>query len=208
MGCCFMARQREPSKDKARLLIPQAIAEGWGCERLASEAGVSSEVSLALLRDYSRKIEAKVEHELGFHVEAMRRVATSERSKVTARLQNIGAFADSLLKSAEIELSMIQGEQFAASETCIPAVSEGQPGSECGERDSRGLRIAQIERLATVLAKVGKAGESSWALFRSASGLALAERLTEASVRAKVTAKSETVEVWEADFELLPSSSD
>jgi hypothetical protein len=60
-----------------------------------------------------------------------------------------------------------------------------------------------LERLAGILAKAGKLAESSWRLFRSCSGLELAEKLTEAKAREKIKAGEDQGEIWEADFELL-----
>jgi hypothetical protein len=60
-----------------------------------------------------------------------------------------------------------------------------------------------LERLAGILAKAGKLAESSWRLFRSASGLELAEKLTEAKARERIKAGEDQGETWEADFELL-----
>ena len=51
----------------------------------------------------------------------------------------------------------------------------------------------------------GKLAESSWGLFRSASGLALAERVTELKAREAIKAGDDDGEVWEADFELIES---
>lgn len=182
-------RKREPARDKARLLLPRALAEKWSCERLAREAGVSGEVALDLLREMSGKIESKVERELGLAVEAMRGVATREREKVTARLARVGALCDRLLVEAGEALGDKAGD-------CVDEESENEQG-----KVSHGLE--RLEAVAGILSKAGKLAESSWKLFRSASGLELAERLTELQARERLKAGDDQIETWEADFTLL-----
>jgi hypothetical protein len=189
-------RSREPSHDKARLLLPRALAEGWGCERLASEAGVSSEVALVLLRDMSEKVKARVEGELGLAVDAMRAVATQERERVAARLQKVGAACDGLLETAGALIESLKG---------AGGVHEVEKIGEDGESIMEDTGLERLERLAKVMASAGKLSESSWALFRSASGLALAERVTELAARERIKAGEDEGEVWEADFELIDS---
>lgn len=45
--------------------------------------------------------------------------------------------------------------------------------------------------------------ENTWNFFRSASGLALAERVREMQARKRIKAGEDLSEVWEADFEPL-----
>jgi hypothetical protein len=187
-------RGREPSHDKARLLLPRALAEGWGCERLAKEAGVSGEVALVLLRDMSGKIKSKVEAELGLAVEAMRGVATAERSRVTARLAAVGSVCDDLLSVAGALVAELKAAE---------GVFEVERAGAGGEVITEDQGLERLERLAKVLTSAGKAAESSWKLFRSASGLELAERLTELQAREKLKAEEDQGEVWEVDFTLL-----
>lgn len=197
-------RRREPARDKAVALLPRAIAEGWGCERLAKEAGISHTTAMDMLVEISQKLESRVERELGLTVEAMRVVATRERERVTSRLAQVGIFADDLLKSAKVELEFIQELQRERTESGPVGAPTNDEGESVGP-DPEDARIARIEKLAGILTKCGKASESSWHLFRSASGLDLAERLTEAKAKANLSSKDQG-EVWEADFTLLPSA--
>jgi len=179
-------RKESPSRVKARLLVPRAISEGWGGERLAREAGCSGEVATAVLREYSERLAGGVERELGLAVAAMRGVATRERSKVTARLEKVGSICDSLLETAGVLVAELRQSDGSY---------DGPEGEDTG--------LERLERLSKVLTAAGKAAESSWKLFRSASGLELAERLTELQARERLKAGEDEVETWEADFTLL-----
>lgn len=53
------------------------------------------------------------------------------------------------------------------------------------------------------MAKASKMAENTWNFFRSASGLALAERVREMQARKRIKAGEDLSEVWEADFEPL-----
>jgi hypothetical protein len=197
-------RAREPGRDKAKLLIPQAIREGWSAPRLANEAGISHNTAGDLLVETSRKLQTKVDQELGLAVDAMRRLATQERERVTSRLAQVGIFADELLKTAKVELGFVLEAQKDRTENGLVSVATDDEGEDSGTHPDD-ARIARIEKLAGILAKCGKASESSWQLFRSASGLELAERLTEAKAKANLSSK-DSGQVWEADFTLLPSA--
>jgi hypothetical protein len=157
-----------------------------------------------LLVETSRKLQTKVDQELGLAVDAMRRLATQERERVTSRLAQVGIFADELLKTAKVELGFVLEAQKDRTENGLVSVATDDEGEDSGTHPDD-ARIARIEKLAGILAKCGKASESSWQLFRSASGLELAERLTEAKAKANLSSK-DSGQVWEADFTLLPSA--
>jgi hypothetical protein len=154
-----------------------------------------------MLVEISQKLESKVEAELGLAVDAMRRVATQERERVTRRLAHVGIFADELLKTAKVELGFVLEAQEERTESGPVSVVTDSEGEDSGPHPDD-ARIARIEKLAGILAKCGKASESSWQLFRSASGLDLAERLTEAKAKANLSSK-DTGQVWEVDFTLI-----
>lgn len=180
-------------------LLPQAVREGWGSERLAKEAGISPDTARSILAEMSRKLVASVEAELGLTVSEMRRVATREREAVTKRLSRVGALCDKLLGKAEEVLEAI--DCTAEGLQAVQTDKDGEPLP-----DAEPLPVIALQRCADILAKAGKTAESSWKLFRDASGLDLAERLTEFKARESLKAgKDEGGETWEAEFELLPA---
>jgi hypothetical protein len=67
----------------------------------------------------------------------------------------------------------------------------------------RPVPLEELERLAGILSKAGKLAESSWRLFRSASGLEQANRVAEMVARERLKARDETGDTWEAGFTLL-----
>lgn len=195
-------RRHEPARAKAAPYLVRAFTEGKGSVWLAEQAGIATCTAADLLGELSTKSMAQVDNQLGLAVDAMRAVATQERERVTSRLAQVGIFADDLLKTAKVELGFILEDQAERTETGPVSVATDCEGEDSG-LDPDDARIARIEKLAGILAKCGKAAESSWHLFRSASGLELAERLTEHKARANLSSKDQG-QVWEADFTLLP----
>jgi hypothetical protein len=179
-------KRQTPARTKAAPFLVEAITTGKGSVWLAEAAGIDTRTACELLAEYSGKMASKVEHELGLAVEAMRGVATAERSRVTARLAAVGSVCDSLLETAGLLVAELRAADGSY---------DGPDGEDTG--------LERLERLAKVLTSAGKAAESSWKLFRSASGLELAERLTELQAREKLKAGEDQGEVWEADFTLL-----
>lgn len=185
------SKRQTPQRIKAAPFIVEAVTMGRGSVWLAEKAGIGSHVACELLAEYSEKVSGKVDSELGLHVESMRRVATAERERVTLRLQKVGAACDDLLATASGLIASLKANG---------GVHEVDVGDDV---EDQGLE--RLERLAKVMQAAGKLAESSWSLFRSASGLALAERVTELKAREAIKAGDDDGEVWEADFELIES---
>lgn len=158
--------------------------------RLAKACHCGEESASGALHAYAVKMREAAAVGGGDAVEVMRAGATAERRAVADRLARLGALCDDLLAEAEARL-------------CPPLCAVGGLGGVGGASLRPGLPLEDLERLAGILAKAGKLAESSWRLFRSCSGLELAEKLTEAKAREKIKAGEDQGEIWEADFELL-----
>ena len=167
-------REREPARDKCAVHLVQALAEGWGCERLAKEAGVSTNTARDVLAGMSQKLTAMVDNKLGVHIEAMRSVAAIERPAVVSRLKSAGELCDSILAKAHEILAEI---------TCdTPFDTSEEGGAPPIMPEDR------LAKLATICQKVSAAAGQSWAAYKDASGLALAERVKETALSAKAKA--------------------
>jgi hypothetical protein len=168
------------------LLVVQAVREGWGCDRLAKEAGICTTTAADVLATVSKSIVDKAHGELGVMAAEMRKEATKERPAVVRRLRAAGELADTLLAKAKelIEALDPEDDALADEEEEAERLEEQAHG---GALRRRQRAITLEERLASLSASVKAAtaaAKDSWAAFKDASGLAFAEDAARAAVKA------------------------
>jgi hypothetical protein len=64
--------RRNLARDKATMLVAQAVREDWGVTKFAKEAGVSTNVACDVLAEASRQVKNKADRELGVLAGKMR----------------------------------------------------------------------------------------------------------------------------------------
>lgn len=186
-------QERTPAKDKVRLYLVQAVREGWGIERLAETAGVSRNVASAELQRVSEKLAARIDQELNLDLEQMRVGLHKHRRSVLRAIERSMSIVESIQGRLETDM-----ERFPV------FTEEKMIGS--GE----GAQLVTVETAtspAFAKAAVSLAGATKTLAetFRQASGLALAERLTEHKVKLAMGAgKDVNVDAVDVEFDLLP----
>ena len=177
---------------QARLtaIMPGAVAGGYTIARIAKECGCGRKAAATALRAYQSDMENAAALDGGRVADDVRRVATLERERVTVRLSAVGALCDSLLDQA--------GALLRRRADAVDGL-----GGVGGASLRSDLPLDDLERLAGILAKASKMAESSWRLFRSASGLEMAERVTEMQAKQRIKGGKDQGETWEADYTLI-----
>jgi len=105
------SRRREPGRDKAVRLIPQAITEGRGAQWLSKASGVSLQVSCDLLATASQKVHADVDRQLGV-VGGKLREAANRAVPVAITLQERSlSLCSRLLDRLELDIQEYQSIQ-------------------------------------------------------------------------------------------------
>ena len=157
--------------------VEQAVRESWGRDKLAEVAGVSKDVAADVLAQVSARLVAKVEEGLSCQVNEMRVLAARERPAVVRRLKAAGELCDDLLAMARELLGQFPVEQ---------------PEDEVvdGVLVKHALLEDRALKVASIVQKAAAAAGQSWAAYKDASGLALAERVKESGLVADAKAKS------------------
>jgi hypothetical protein len=195
-----MPRLKETSAALLEINLPVAIAAGWTVKELATACHCGERAAGEALARYRQVMRERMARESGGELEAMRGAAQAARRATIARAVRSGELADSI---------HAEGRALLDGLDCTGTGLQRVGGPEGGEDAPKGdalARLALLERVANILAKAVKTAEVSWNLCRSASGLAIAERLSEAKARESIKGKGKPVDadVWEADFTLLP----
>jgi len=196
-----MPRLKETSSALLEINLPVAIAAGWTVKELATACHCGERAAGEALARYRQVMRERMASESGGELEAMRGAATAARTSTIARAVRSGELADTILAEGRALLDGLDCTGNGLQRV------EGSGSGEDAQKPDALARLVLLDRVANILAKAVKTAEVSWNLCRSASGLAMAERLTEAKARESLKAKGKAsdADVWEADFELLPS---
>jgi hypothetical protein len=190
-----MPRPRLSSEILLETNVPLAVVEGWTISRLARLCHCGDEAASSALHAYRHKMRERLAADAGNDLDAMRGVVSAQRRLTTARIEKAGVLCDTLIAEAG---ALLHGQDCTG--TGLQRVEGVKRDGDTPKGDAL-ARLVLLDRVANILAKAVKTAEVSWNLCRSASGLAMAERLTEHKAKGK-QGKDEG-EVWEADFVLL-----
>ena len=157
-------------------LLPVAIAEDWGEERLAKEARVGNHAARAALNRKLGEVLAVSNESASQLLATMQREASQERPAVIGRLKAAGSAADALLaKAREMIEALDVGEDLPG--------DDDESGPVLRPRCKATVE-ARLASLATVVKAASAASRESWETFKDASGLAFAEEQTRAALKA------------------------
>jgi hypothetical protein len=184
---------------QARLsaIMPGAVAGGYTIERIARECGCGRKAAATALRAYQADMDRRVGLDCGQVVDEMRGAALAARRAAVARAVRSGELADTILAEGR---ALLDG--LGCTEAGLQRIG-GSGGGEDAQKPDALARIVLLDRAAGLVLRAIKATEMSWNLVRSASGLELAERLTEHKAKSKQA--KDGGDVWEAEFVLLPT---
>ncbi len=192
-----MPKLKITTRTRLAAIMPVAVAGGYTIERIAKECGCGRKAASSAVGAYRVDTEKAAALDGGRAADEMRAGASRERKATMGRVEKMGQLSDDIL--AEVGAIL-----------CKPVRTESNAGGVLGgaegQGSGRGDSLAELERMADLLLKATKTVEVGWNLFRSASGLEMAERLTEVKARAAIKHKGKAVEseAWEADFTLIP----
>lgn len=179
------SRRREPARDKAIRLAPQAIIEGKGAQWLSKNAGVSLQVACDVLATASQKVHAKADRELGVLASQMREAAQTAVPAAVAVMQRGLAACERVVEVLERDI-----DRYG---------DAGIPGKH-GETPASVVLASAAQKLAAALWGLGGS-------IKDLTGLKAAEEV--AKKRAGEEAKkSQSPNPWVIDFEPLPMSDD
>ena len=167
------SRRREPARDRAMLLIVQAIREGWDSHKLAKEAKICTNTASDVLATVSKSIVDSKSRELGLTVRAMQREAERERPLVVTRMRSLGSVADRLASVASSLLDRIESGEAEDDED--EDESEDDGGKKSNRRKRSPLIETRLAALGSAIKAASAASADSWACFKDASGLSFAE---------------------------------
>lgn len=183
--------RRTIAQDKCLPFVAQAMREGWGCVKLAEVSGVDKRVASDMLAKAAESLAVQSKEELGVLVSEMRVLALNERPAVVKRLRDVGEVCDALVNKARALIESLPDEQ-----------PEDQEDDEGNTRPAVPLE-SRLAMLAGVVQKAAAASAQSWACFKDASGLGLAERVREAELVTKAKAKGEESNENAIDVEVV-----
>lgn len=170
--------RRHSARDKAMLLVAQAVKEGWSVAKLAREAGISDNVACDVLALASKQVKDKADRELGILAGKMREAAHRAVPRVVEVSERALAACERVVERLEADL-----DEF----TSIPGKHGDTPASI--------VLAGAAQKLAAAMSTLG-------ATVKDLTGLKAAEAVAvkRAGERAK---KDDSVDPWAMDFDVI-----